>query len=63
MCCQTGGRAGLGDEPWWKEDVLKLRQYFHESEDKAYGRERGFCSLWQTLNFPYRSIQRGDGLE
>lgn len=50
------GHVGLGDEPWWKETGLELRQCCHESEDRAYGREGGFSTLWQTLNLPYKSI-------
>ena len=58
MCCQTEGMVGLGDEPRWKEAGLKLRQCFRESEAKAYGREGGFCTLWQT-EFPLQVYPEG----
>lgn len=57
-CWQTRGMVGLGLESLWKELGLKLRQSFHESEDKAYGREGSFWTLWQTLSFLCKSNQR-----
>lgn len=58
MCWQTRDMVGLGLESWWKELGLKLRQSFHESEDKAYGKEGSFWTLWQILSFLYKSNQR-----
>lgn len=58
MCWQTRDMVGLGLESWWKELGLKLRQSFHESEDKAYGMEGSFWTLWQILSFLCKSNQR-----